>query len=100
MVSAWGMCSGLLLHTTIAAGLSAILAWSAVAFPVVKYAGAVYLIYLGVRALLSKEEVTPAVKEAPTTRLWRFLLGGLTMNLLNPKVAVFFWLSCRGSRVA
>ncbi|MDQ3926622.1 MAG: LysE family translocator [Actinomycetota bacterium] len=91
LVSAWGMCSGLLFHTTVAAvGLSAVLARSAIAFSVVKYAGAVYLIYLGVRALLSNEEFTPAEEEAPTVRLWRFFLRGLTMNLLNPKVAVFF----------
>src|ERR687884_1196830 len=55
LASAWGMCSGLLFHTTLAAlGLSAILARSAMAFSMVKYAGAAYLIYLGIRALLSK----------------------------------------------
>lgn len=91
LASAWGMCSGLLFHTTLAAvGLSAILARSAVAFSLVKYAGAAYLIYLGVRALLSKEEFATAPKEAPTVRLRSFFFRGLSMNLLNPKVAVFF----------
>ncbi len=91
LASAWGMCSGLLFHTTLAAvGLSAILARSAVAFSVVKYAGAAYLIYLGVRALLSKEEFASPEEEAPMARLRSFFLRGLTMNLLNPKVAVFF----------
>lgn len=91
LASAWGMCSGLLFHTTLAAiGLSAILARSAVAFSVVKYAGAAYLIYLGVRALVSKEEFISSAEEAPTARLGSFFLRGLTMNLLNPKVAVFF----------
>ena len=91
LASAWGMCSGLLFHTTLAAiGLSAILARSAVAFSVVKYAGAAYLIYLGVRALLSKEEFVSPEGEVPTARLRSFFLWGLTMNLLNPKVAVFF----------
>jgi threonine/homoserine/homoserine lactone efflux protein len=91
LASAWGMCSGLLFHTTLAAvGLSAILARSAAAFSVVKYAGAAYLIYLGVRALLSKEEFASPEAEAPAARLRGFFLRGLTMNLLNPKVAVFF----------
>ena len=90
LASAWGMCSGLLFHTTLAAaGLSAILAQSAPAFSVVKYVGAAYLIYLGVRALLSKEEASPG-EEEPARRLRSFFIRGLTMNLLNPKVAVFF----------
>ncbi len=91
LASAWGMCSGLLFHTTLAAlGLSAILARSAVAFSVVKYAGAAYLIYLGVRALLDQVEFAPSAGEEPAARLRGFFLKGLTMNLLNPKVAVFF----------
>jgi threonine/homoserine/homoserine lactone efflux protein len=91
LASAWGMCSGLLFHTTLAAvGLSAILARSAVAFSVVRYAGAAYLIYLGVRALLSKEEFAPSEGEAAPARLRSFFFQGVTMNLLNPKVAVFF----------
>jgi threonine/homoserine/homoserine lactone efflux protein len=85
------MCSGLLFHTTLAAvGLSAILARSAVVFSVVKYAGAAYLVYLGARALLSKEEFVTSAEEAPAVRLRSFFFRGLTMNLLNPKVAVFF----------
>ena len=91
LASAWGMCSGLLFHTTLAAvGLSAILARSAPAFSVIKYAGAVYLIYLGVRAFLSKEGFAASAEEVTGTRLRSFFLRGLTMNLLNPKIAVFF----------
>lgn len=91
LVSAWGMCSGLLFHTTLAAvGLSAILARSALAFSMLKYAGAAYLIYLGVRAFLSKEDFAPSREEPPAARLGSFFFRGLTMNLLNPKVAVFF----------
>ncbi len=91
LASAWGMCSGLLFHTTLAAvGLSAILASSAVVFSVVKYAGAAYLIYLGVRALLSKEEFVAPQEKAPAARFGSFFIRGMTMNLLNPKVAVFF----------
>jgi threonine/homoserine/homoserine lactone efflux protein len=58
---------------------------------VVKYADAVYLVYLGIRALLSKEEFVSAEGEVHTPRLRSFFLRGLTMNLLNPKVAVFFF---------
>ncbi len=91
LASAWGMCSGLLFHTTLAAvGLSAILARSAVAFSVVKYIGAAYLVYLGVRALLSREEFSPSAEKIPAVKLRSFFFRGLTMNLLNPKVAVFF----------
>jgi threonine/homoserine/homoserine lactone efflux protein len=91
LASAWGMCSGLLFHTILAAlGLSVVLARSAAAFSVVKYAGAAYLIYLGISALLSKEGFVPSAAEEPAAQLRRFFLKGLTMNLLNPKVAVFF----------
>ena len=91
LASAWGMCSGLLFHTTLAAlGLSAILARSAVAFSVVKYAGAAYLMYLGVRVFLSKEEFAPSAEEALPARLGSFFLRGLAMNLLIPKVAECF----------
>jgi threonine/homoserine/homoserine lactone efflux protein len=91
LASAWGMCSGLLFHTTFAAlGLSVVVARSAAAFSVVKYAGAVYLIYLGVSALLGKEGFGTSAGEEHATQLRRFFLKGLTMNLLNPKVAVFF----------
>jgi threonine/homoserine/homoserine lactone efflux protein len=91
LASAWGMCSGLLFHTTfVALGLSVVLARSAVAFSVVKYAGAIYLIYLGISALLSKEGFVPSAGEESAVQLRRFFLKGLTMNLLNPKVAVFF----------
>jgi len=91
LASAWGMCSGLLFHTTLAAvGLSAILARSAGALSLVKYIGAAYLVYLGIRALLSREEFSPSAEKIFTVKLGNFFLQGLTMNLLNPKVAVFF----------
>ncbi|MDQ3284572.1 MAG: LysE family translocator [Actinomycetota bacterium] len=91
LASAWGMCSGLLFHTTLAAvGLSAILARSAGALSLVKYIGAAYLVYLGIRALLSREEFSPSIEKIFTVKRRNFFLQGLTMNLLNPKVAVFF----------
>lgn len=90
LVSAAGVCSGVLVHTAFAAvGLSAILARSAVAFSVVKYAGAAYLVYLGVRTILDKEGFA-APGRAERARLSVVFRQGVLSNVLNPKVALFF----------
>jgi len=72
-----------------ALGLSAILLSSALAFDFVKYLGAAYLIYLGVRKLLVKEE--GAQGEIQKERLSRIYWQGFAINLLNPKTALFFF---------
>ncbi len=92
LVSACGVCSGLVVHTSFAAiGLSALLARSAVAFSVVKYAGAAYLIYLGIKALLSRESLVATGEAAPAaSRLRGVFWQGVASNVLNPKVALFF----------
>jgi threonine/homoserine/homoserine lactone efflux protein len=71
-------------------GLSAILLSSALAFDVVKYLGAAYLIYLGLRKLLNSENVTgnAAVKRES---LWQIYWQGFVVNMLNPKTALFFF---------
>ena len=90
LVSAVGVCSGLQVHTAFAAlGLSAILAQSALAFSVVKYAGAAYLFYLGVRTMLDREGFS-APDRAERTRLPLVFRQGVLSNVLNPKVALFF----------
>jgi len=90
LVSAAGVCSGNLVHTAFATvGLSAILAQSAVAFSMVKYAGAAYLVYLGVRTILDKEGFA-SPGHAERTRLATVFRQGLLSNILNPKVALFF----------
>jgi threonine/homoserine/homoserine lactone efflux protein len=71
-------------------GLSAILLSSALAFDVVKYLGAAYLIYLGVRKLLVSEEATPDGEVEPES-LARIYWQGFAINLLNPKTALFFF---------
>lgn len=71
-------------------GLSAILLSSALAFDVVKYLGAAYLIYLGVRKLLVSEEVTASGEIMPES-LSRIYWQGFAINLLNPKTALFFF---------
>jgi threonine/homoserine/homoserine lactone efflux protein len=73
-----------------ALGLSAILLSSALAFDVVKYLGAAYLIYLGIRKLMSSEDgqENEAVKKESLSRIyWQ----GFAINLLNPKTALFFF---------
>ena len=91
LASAAGVCVGLCLHTVFAAvGLSAVLRESALAFSVVKYAGACYLVYLGVRTFLSKDGFDLSGGAGPPATLPRFFLQGVASDLLNPKVALFF----------
>jgi len=70
--------------------LSALLLSSALAFNVVKYAGAAYLIYLGIKTLLTKENVSQPerIKEDSLTRVF---YQGVVVQLLNPKTALFFF---------
>jgi threonine/homoserine/homoserine lactone efflux protein len=89
LASVAGVHLGTLVHVTAAAaGLSAIIVASAVAFSVVKYAGAAYLIYVGVRKLLDRE---PLVRAEPRRQpLRRAFAQGVVVNVLNPKTALFF----------
>ncbi len=80
-----------LVHVIAAAlGLSALLLTSAFAFSIVKYLGAAYLIYLGVRTLLAREERQQTAVSAPKS-LSQLLTRGFLVNLLNPKTALFFY---------
>ena len=90
LVSALGVETGTLLHVAAAAaGLSALVASSATAFAAVKYLGAAYLVYLGLRALLRRE--APAATERPDSApLWPTYRQGVVVQVLNPKVALFF----------
>lgn len=91
VVSVLGIHTGSLVHVAAAAfGLSAILASSAVAFGVVKYAGAAYLIVLGLRKLLSKDDADGLGAEPSTRSLRRVYVQGVVVNVLNPKTALFF----------
>jgi len=93
VVSALGIASGALLHCIFAAlGLSILLAKSAIAFSVVKYVGAVYLIYLGIKLLLSKSAPIKEalLKEETTLNFSKIYISGILTNVLNPKVALFF----------
>ncbi len=89
-VSVLGVHLGTLVHiAAAAAGLSALLAASAVAFGAVKYLGGAYLVYLGVRRLLARSAPGPGAR-ARAPRLGRAVLDGFVVNLLNPKTALFF----------
>jgi threonine/homoserine/homoserine lactone efflux protein len=91
LASVCGIATGTLVHVLAAAlGLSALLASSALAFAVVKYAGAVYLIYIGVRRILNRGEEPVAKMELPPRSLGRLYRDGFVVNLLNPKTALFF----------
>jgi threonine/homoserine/homoserine lactone efflux protein len=89
VVTALGMCSGISVHTTAAAfGISALFYSSAVAFNLVKYAGAAYLLYLAWRTLKERSAVRLSkADERPPKALFK---RGFIMNVLNPKVAMFF----------
>ena len=95
IAAALGVSAGTVIHTVLAAlGLSALLATSPHAFMAVKLAGAAYLIYIGMRALLSKSGGIPGEaghdnRDASHANRAAFRQGVLT-NLLNPKVALFF----------
>ena len=71
-------------------GLSALLASSATAFGVVKYAGAAYLIYLGIRALIDDGDRRPTAEERRALSPRSLFLWGYLVGLLNPKTALFF----------
>ncbi|HEX2414861.1 MAG TPA: LysE family translocator [Thermoleophilaceae bacterium] len=90
LASAFGVETATLVHVAAAAaGLSPALASSATAFSIVKYAGAAYLLYLGLRTLLARDraEGDAARPAAPARRVYA---EGFVVNLLNPKVALFF----------
>ena len=84
------MDAGTLVHIAAAtAGLSAVIAHSPTAFAVVKYLGAAYLLYLGARTLLRRasNDATTQLTPEPLARAFR---QGMLVNVLNPKVALFF----------
>jgi threonine/homoserine/homoserine lactone efflux protein len=91
VTSMLGVQAGGMVHVVAAAfGLSALIASSAAAFTVVKYAGAAYLVFLGVRKLLGRasDEVDPEPRGPASTA---HLFGhGVVVNVLNPKTALFF----------
>jgi threonine/homoserine/homoserine lactone efflux protein len=92
LVSVLGIHVGTFVHIAAAAlGVSAILVRSSIAFSVVRYAGAAYLIYLGCRRLATRED--DDIVEAPRNGrgLFHVFRQGVVVNVLNPKTALFFF---------
>lgn len=90
LVSVLGVHTGTLAHiAAAAAGISALLMSSAVAFNMVRYAGAAYLIWLGINRLLGRQD-DGGPRVARERRLSRVYVQGILVNVLNPKTALFF----------
>ncbi|SNR16947.1 LysE family translocator [Tenacibaculum jejuense] len=92
ILSALGITTGALFHVIFATlGLSIILAKSAIAFLIVKYLGAAYLIYLGLKSFFSKSSNDfEIIQKQETINYKKIYLSGILTNILNPKVALFF----------
>ena len=91
LISALGLSAGAFVHVLAAiVGLSSILLASATAFTVVKFAGAAYLIYLGLRMIFSRQQETAEAAPPEPAPLSRLFADGVIVSILNPKIAIFF----------
>ncbi len=91
IISALGVFIGCFVHILAAVfGLSIIIMKSAFLFGIIKFLGAGYLIYLGIRALRTKSNFNKALSTLPKVDKWKLLKQGIVTNALNPKVALFF----------
>jgi threonine/homoserine/homoserine lactone efflux protein len=91
LLSVLGISFGAVIHTLAAAfGLSAVLATSISAFTVVKFMGAAYLVYLGIRMLFNRTASSEGPTKFTQVSSWSIYRAGLLTNLLNPKVALFY----------
>jgi len=96
----FGVSAGCFVHIGAAAvGISALLAASATAFTVLKFAGAAYLIYVGVSMARSPRLSAATLPDQAHTALRRIFAQGFLTNALNPKVALFFRNSSRPTRL-
>ncbi|QKX07519.1 LysE family translocator [Aquimarina sp. TRL1] len=90
VISVMGICTGSAMHTLLTAfGLSALLAESQLAFDIVKYLGAIYLIGLGCKLIFSNKKME-GVHVSKKESYKKIYLSGALTNLLNPKVALFY----------
>lgn len=91
LAAMFGLWAGAFCHVTFAAiGLSAIVATSATAFSLVKWVGVAYLAFLGISTLRSKTSAFNVKTAKAESRLSAIFLQGMLVDILNPKVAIFF----------
>ena len=91
IASALGVCTGALFHVFAAAiGISAILVTSATAFTIVKIIGVLYLFYLAYQSFFSKGTSLNISDEKKSSTAWQAFKQGVLIDILNPKVAIFF----------
>ncbi|MBI9039344.1 MAG: LysE family translocator [Bacteroidales bacterium] len=91
ILTALGLSTGIIVHTTAASlGISLILYESATAFNILKYLGAAYLIFLGIQAILERNKNNFKLGNSPSQEYKKLFKKGILMNILNPKVSLFF----------
>ena len=91
IISSLGIMAGCMVHILAAViGLSAIIAQSALAFNIIKYVGAAYLVYLGIRSIISRKKTFEVKNKMQQQSYTRIFWQGVITNVLNPKVALFF----------
>lgn len=91
IVTTFGLCTGIVLHTLAAAlGISVIFQTSEIAFNIVKYIGAGYLLYIAYQAFKYRNEPLDLSVQNSSLELKKLYYKGFIMNILNPKVSIFF----------
>ena len=91
IITTLGLCSGIIIHTSAAAfGISVIFQTSELAFNLVKYIGALYLLYIAYQAFKHRNEKIDLSSQDNNNELKKLYIKGFFMNVLNPKVSIFF----------
>ncbi len=91
IVTTLGLTTGLIIHTSAATlGISVIFQTSEIAFNIVKYVGATYLIYIAYQAFKHRNEAFDLNVQNSSSELKKLYMKGFIMNILNPKVSIFF----------
>ncbi|QKJ21363.1 LysE family translocator [Poseidonibacter lekithochrous] len=91
IVTTLGLTTGLIIHTSAAAfGISVIFQTSEIAFNIVKYVGAAYLLYIAYQSFKYRNEKLDLSVQNSSSELKKLYFKGFIMNILNPKVSIFF----------